>query len=175
MVNVRLPSIGSASGANISNRLLWGTDLSNHYEANMQLTTSGTLTLTLSKRLLGAGSTLVSAVPVDTYAANQIGWMRLRVLPGGVIQAWAWNVNATNVMATVSAEDTDITDGQLVAVGNRREAGNTDVAALVRWDTFTVNNPQTATITRTLAKAHGAGAPVTQWRPPHLALKGRPS
>jgi len=171
MVNVRLPSIGSASGANISNRMLWGTDLSNHYEANMQLTTSGTLTLTLSKRLLGAGSTLVSAVPVDTYAAGQIGWMRLRVLPDGRIQAWAWNVSATNVMATVTAEDTDITNGQIVAVGNRRETGNTDVAALVRWDTFTVNNPQTFSgLTRSVngvTKDHPAGAPVRLWDTPH--------
>lgn len=170
-INVRF-AIAAASGAGITSRLTWGTDLSNYYEAILLLGTSGSMTLQLSKRLAGVGSTLVSPVTVDTNDANDIWWPRLERGPNGLVRATAYNLNGTGVPTVLTATDTDITDGQIIAVGNRRETGNTDSTLEVRWDTLIVSNPQKFTVTRDPDQrmAHPAGGDVRGYRPIRLTL-----
>ena len=107
------------------------TDTSNHYVPLLIIGVGGAATLRLDKRVLGAASTIVSAVSVGTHSAGNT-WRIVVQAWGSLIRAKAWKP-ATDVDPgwQVSTTDTDLTTGTRIGVRNRLETGNTNTTPVV--------------------------------------------
>jgi hypothetical protein len=147
------------------------TDVNNCYIARLDISTTGVVSIFLSKIVATVTTTIATAVnltPVHTGSS----WWRIRVQAiGSAIKAYAWAV-ATDAEPTgwqVTATDTDLTTGTLIGFRCRLTAGNTNVSpVLFSWDNLTVNQPQTFTVSG-VEHPISAGASVTVQQPIILA------
>lgn len=149
-VDVSLP-VTSAATANITQWICGRlTDLNNYYIAQLTLTTTGTVTLQLSKRVTGSLTAIGSLVQVGSgHVSGDVWRVRLQV-NGSTIQAKAW-IPATTVepvswLTTVT--DTSLTSGTQIGLLSRLESGNTNtLPVVVSWDNLTVNSLNPLTVT----------------------------
>jgi hypothetical protein len=163
---------GFAVGAPITQwAMVRATDVNNCYIARLDISTTGVVSIFLSKIVATVTTTIATAVnltPVHTGSS----WWRIRVQAiGSAIKAYAWAV-ATDAEPTgwqVTATDTDLTTGTLIGFRCRLTAGNTNVSpVLFSWDNLTVNQPQTFTVSG-VEHPISAGASVTVQQPIILA------
>lgn len=119
------------------------TDANNYYVARLDLTTSGTVVLGLSRRLTGVLTTLVADVTVSTatYVFDTL-WRVRFVGTGTSLMARAWLPTSFEPdVWTVQTTDTGLTSGTGVALLSRAEVGNINVPLTVTWDNFVVASP----------------------------------
>lgn len=145
-------SIASATGASAAHWVCAReTDGNNHYIARLVLTTSGTVTLQIDKRVAGALSAVVAAVTVDSSHTGG-EWYRVRFqVYGPVVRAKAWLASTVEPSAwTVSGTDTSLTTGNLTVLRSRLESGNTNSLPVVfAWRNFMTTGMLPSTTTTT--------------------------
>lgn len=141
-VDASLP-VANATGAGITQWLLGRlTDVNNWYTARLELSTTGTLTLTLAKRVAGVVTDITAAMAVGSgHAANDLWRIRLNVT-GSLIQAKAWLVADPEPSAwQLSATDTDLPGGTGIGVATRLEVGSGDAGLIASWDNLIMDEP----------------------------------
>ena len=115
-------------------------DIGNTYVGGPQFNTSGTITATVAKVVLGAGSTVMNQAIDGTYFAGQkwqirfqgIGTqLRLKIWPDGTAQPDAWAVDTT---------DSALTTGTRVGLSSRANTGNLNGTVIIPFDDFMVVN-----------------------------------
>lgn len=162
------------TGAPIS---LWAcarlTDASNYYLAQISIATSGTVTLSIGKRVGGTLSTLASTTLTETHSAGNTWNLGIRII-GPELAGKAWKT--TDSGWQVSATDTELTTGTRIAAGARRETGNTNGAQNIDWDNLAATNPQIFTVSATrvngVDKTLAAGTPLALYPPVAWPLAG---
>lgn len=90
------------------------TDASNYYRAELQVTTTGAMTLRLIRRSGGSDTTLTSVLTSFTYAANALYTLRVQVI-GSTIRAKVWLASARQP----STWDLECFDASPLATGSR--------------------------------------------------------
>lgn len=141
-VDASLP-VANATGAGITQWLLGRlTDVNNWYTARLELGTTGTVTLTLAKRVAGVVTDLTSAVTVGTgHAANDLWRIRLNIV-GSQIQAKAWLISDDEPSAwQLTDTDTDLPAGTGIGVATRLEAGSGNTGLISSWDNLIMDEP----------------------------------
>lgn len=132
-----------ATGANLSYRAVVGADANNNYQARLDLTTAGNVTLGINKVVGGFGSVVLAAVTVGTYGAGTQWSVHAQRLPGGYLRAKAWpglaEVEPDGWTLSTSIPDTGVTSFPIAAVYSRRETGNTNTDVVFATDYFAVN------------------------------------
>lgn len=114
-------------------------DTSNYYTAVLSLATTGALSLTLQKRVLGSISTVGSSGTLGTGHASGEVWRIVLDCQGQTIRCKAWRISGTAQAEPeyqVSASDASLTAGTKVGAGSRLETGNTNTTPVV----FTFDN-----------------------------------
>jgi len=169
-------SIGNANTASVTQWLLFrATDLSNYYAARLELTTTGTVLLNLSKRVLGTLSGVTSAATVGTAHTAGDWWRIAADIHGSTLRFRAWPLALTSDPGwSASVTDTSLTTGTLVGVWYRLETGNTNTLPVtLSVDNLIVSNPQTITVARgvnRVRKIHKANSVISLWQPMVVAL-----
>jgi hypothetical protein len=171
-------SISLASGA-VADAWICGryTDANNYYVARADLSTGGTMSLLLAKRVGGALTTLVSNVTVDANTSST--WWRIRFqgfgtnvaakmwIPATATEPPYWLASATDTAGAPPA-------GTQIALLSRLEAGNTNTLPVTfSFDLLNTISPQAMTVTRSVngvVKAHSANDTVGLWKPAGIAL-----
>lgn len=167
--------VTSAAAANISQWLLARcTDTSNYYAARLELTPSGTIVLTLAKRVTTTLTGLVGITVGTGHVAGDL-WRVTIDVHGTTVRCKAWVPATTGQpgwQGTVT--DTDLTTGTLTGVQYRLETGNTNTLPVVlSVDNLTVSNPVTMTVARSVNrvhKIHKIGSAISLWQPMVVAL-----
>lgn len=111
----------------------------NEYTAFLIWNTNGTVDLSVQKRVASVTTILSTLVNIGTYTPGAAWWIRFDVT-GTTLSARAWREATTEPGAyQIVITDTSLTTG---AVGVRafRAAGNTNVAAALNYDNFSVGN-----------------------------------
>jgi hypothetical protein len=138
-------------------------DTSNYYTAVLLLSTTGTMTLLLQKRVAGSISTLATSTVLGTGHASGEVWRTVLDVAGPTIRCKAWRVSGTaqaepEYQLTVS--DSSLTAGTRVGVGSRLETGNTNTTPVV----VTVDN--VVAVTSTAVDTGWLNTAATSWTPP---------
>lgn len=121
-------------------------DASNNYVAQLQVSTAGVVSLTISKRIAGS-LTSVGATAVNVGAAHASGevWRIVLDCTGSTLSAMAWKP-ATQAepqgWQVQVFNETSLTAGTKAGVVSRIETGNTNTLPI----TFTVDNVYAATV-----------------------------
>jgi hypothetical protein len=149
-------------------------DVNNSYYARLTLNTNQTLTLVLQKRVGGAQTDLTSVTVPGTHAAGTYYMVRFQAT-GTTLRAKAWQAGDFEpVEWQTSASDTSLTAAGSVGVRSILSSANTNTLPVtVSFDNFTVLNPQTLTVTRSLngvVKTHQAGQDLRLAAPSYVAL-----
>src|SRR5574338_124257 len=138
--------VGSAAGAGISQWICGRyVDSSNYYTAQLILTTSGNMTLSLWKRVSGTLSSIGSSgtVTVGTGHVSGDDWTVRLKIDSTSVRAYAWKSSGSEPTDwQVTATDSSLTSGTAVAFMSRRETGNTNSVAQT-WDTISVTDSAT--------------------------------
>lgn len=148
----------------------WGILLSyadngnSYYWADVQVQTSGALTLRLIKRESAISLTQMTTVTAPiTHSTSVPRVLRAQYDPGtGVFRSRIWSSDASEPTDTwhLSTVDTSVAPGPRVGVLARLMTGNTNVTPVsFAFDNFELLNPQTFTVQRTLPKTHLPGHP----------------
>lgn len=170
-------AIGSAVGAEARHWIAARyADANNYYAAVLALTATGTVVLSLARRLAG----ILSIFPGQavTVGTGHVGGDTWRVRPqifGSTFQARAWPASDVEPgQWPVSVTDTAITSGTSIAALSRLEMGNTNTLPVTfTFDNLTVISPQKWTVTRSVngvTKPQIIGAPVRLWTPYAVGL-----
>lgn len=148
-------------------------DGNNFYNARLDFTTAGTITLVLLKRVTGSDTTLASVATGLTYTAGAFFRVRLQTI-GSTVRAKVWPAAATEPGAwTANATDTTLTAAGSVGLRSFAATGNTNASPELRFDSFKIVNPQTVTVQRSrngVVKAQTAGTDVRLATPTIVAL-----
>ena len=145
-------SVASALGASVSQWVCGRyADSSNYYTAQLALTTTGTVTLSIFRRAAGSLSAPLGAVGTLTvgtgHAAGDI-WRVRFIGTGTSLTAYAW-LRDSGVLSTsnqVTATDATLTTGTGAALLTRLETSNTNGVVVATWDNFAAE-PMWATLT----------------------------
>jgi hypothetical protein len=119
------------------------TDVSNYYEAQLSVSTAGTATLAIQKRVAGVLTT-VTTTPASVNAGTHVAgnaWTVVLEIFGSTLRARAWNATsgADPVSWQLTGTDTSLTAGTRAGFGVRRETGNTNGTQNIDFDNFTVD------------------------------------
>lgn len=142
-VDVSLP-IDSAATASVTQWVCGRVaDLSNYYAARLDLSTAGTVTLTLFRRAGGTLSgALATGVAVGTGHTSGDRWRVALEVVGTTLRAKAWLPSQAEPDWQTTVTDEILTSGTSVALLSRLEAGNTNTLPVVAsWDNLTVGTP----------------------------------
>lgn len=149
------------------------TDGDNLYMAQLTINTSGSIVLTLRKRVAGVETQLATYTTSLTHAAFTFYRVRLQAV-GTLVQARVWVASGTEPSVwQVSVTDTSLSGGVLGGCRSVRQTANTNANLVASWDNFQVLNPQAMTVTRSVngvVKSHGAGTSVGLVQPAVRAL-----
>lgn len=114
-------------------------DPSNYYAVDAQYSTGEVVTITLSKRVAGVGAVISGSVAVPFTGGGSGGNDMIGELyvEGNRIYAKVWYRYVDEPLEwMVVAEDDDLTTGTSVSLAGRRETGNTNTDAQIRWHEF---------------------------------------
>ncbi|MFI6274319.1 hypothetical protein [Streptomyces sp. NPDC050988] len=149
------------------------TDDANCYLAQLSISTSQVITLTLRKRVAGVETQLDTFTTSLVHSAFTFYRLRLKV-SGSKLQA---RVRQASAAATgnwqVSAIDTSLTTGSNVGLRSVRQTANSNANLIVSYDNMQLLNPQRFTVERShngIIKAHAAGSGVALAKPAIRAL-----
>jgi hypothetical protein len=149
-------------------------DGNNTYYARLAFNTGATLTLVLQKRVAGAQSDLTSVTVPGTHVAATFFKIRLQVI-GTTLRARAWQVGDPEpVVWQTSTTDSDLSAAGSIGVRSILASTNTNTLPVtVSYDDFTLLNPQTFTVTRSIngvSKAHSSGQAISLAHPVYVAM-----
>ncbi|MGW8762374.1 hypothetical protein ACWGN5_07725 [Streptomyces sp. NPDC055815] len=143
------------------------------YYARTEFTTSGTVILTIRKRLAAVETTVATFTTPYAYTPGQFFRLRFNGR-GSTLRARVWPVGGGEPTAwQASGTDTSHTTAGVIGCRSITATGNTNTSPVVRYDSFLMANPQTATVTRAangVSKSHAAGAGVQLAQPATVAL-----
>lgn len=154
----------------------WGLLLSyadsgnSYYWADVQVATTGALTLRLIKRESPVSLTQLTTVTAPiTHSTTVPRVLRAQYDPAtGVFRSRIWSSDADEPEDTwhLSWVDTSVTPGPRVGVIARLMTGNTNPTPVdFAFDNLALLNPQAFTVERTLSKTHPAGSQLAVHRP----------
>ncbi|MCR3732182.1 hypothetical protein FHS35_009100 [Streptomyces umbrinus] len=139
------------------------TDGDNAYMAQLSVSTTQTITLTLRKRMGGAETQLATVVTTLAHSAFAFFRVRLQVI-GAELKARVWPAGGTEPVGwQVTATDSSLTTGGNVGCRSVRQTANTNAGLVVAWDSVQLLNPQAVNVARSqnrVIKPHTSGAPV---------------
>jgi hypothetical protein len=150
-VTIPVVPTGNAITARVAGRL---ADVNNYYEAQVFVGTSGAVTLAITKRVAGTGSTLASVALSETHSAGNTWHIKLDVA-GSALSAKAWKSATEPDDWQVETTDTSLTTGTQVAALARRETGNTNGTVNIDFDNLVVESPATTLATANITPALG--------------------
>ncbi|MFD9445517.1 hypothetical protein ACFWBR_42270 [Streptomyces sp. NPDC060006] len=149
------------------------TDDANLYMAQLSISTSQVITLTLRKRVGGVETQLDTFTTSLVHSAFTFYRLRLKV-SGSKLKARVWQASGTDAKNwQVSATDTSLTTGSHVGVRSVRQTANSNANLIVSVDNMQLLNPQRFTVERSVngvIKAHAAGSGVVLAKPAIRAL-----
>lgn len=135
-------------------------DTSNLYMARIEFTTASAVTLTVSKTVAGVTTTLGTYATGLTHVAGTYVRVRFQGY-GTALKAKAWRTTTGEPHAWgVEASDSSLTAAGSIGVRSRRETGNTNANADIRFDNFDLITPQTFVVERSVnavGKTQAAG------------------
>ncbi|WP_405543942.1 hypothetical protein OG478_22810 [Streptomyces phaeochromogenes] len=138
-------------------------DGDNCYMAQLSVSTSQTITLTLRKRVAGVETELATVTTSLVHSAFAFFRLRLQVI-GAELKARVWPAGGTEPVGwQVTATDSSLTTGGNVGCRSVRQTANTNAALVVAWDNVQLLNPQAFRVARSqngVVKAQVADAPV---------------
>ena len=149
------------------------TNTSNHYMARLEFTTGNVINLTIFSVVAGVATQLGTFTSSLTHAAGTYSRARFqgygsalktKVWQVGQVEPGVWHIEVTN---------TALTSAGSAGVRSRRDGGNTNANADIRFDNFDVVNPQIFTVTRSVnsvVKTQASGATVRLFSPSKIAL-----
>ena len=144
------------TGAPIS---VWGAsrmvDISNYYAPQLSVSTSGTVTLAIIKRITASLSTIALPVTVGTHSAGNT-WRIVTQAIGIAFRAKAWRPGLDPEPFTwqVTTTDVSLSDGSQAGPIVRLEAGNTNTLPVnITIDNFSVFLPTKPHVTATYRAA----------------------
>lgn len=159
---------GGTLNQSIIGRWVSNTD---HYHAQAVYNVGGVIGLQVRR----AGTTLATLTDTGlAFGTSTVYRLRFRVA-GSMMLAKMWLASGTEPGWMLSVTDTVVTAAGTVGARAFRGTGNTNTNPPMSWDNFTVNNPQTFTVTRSqnqVIKAHGAGTAVNVAYPARPGLGG---
>ena len=141
-------SAGTVTGANASAWVLGRfADTSNYYAALVSMTTSGTVSIGIYKRVAGTLTALVAPDVILAGFGGLFDTLPLAVellVEGSTLRAkvWAFTIEAEPPSTVApaawnaTATDTDLTAGTSAGVADRRETGNTNANLEFQYDSF---------------------------------------
>ncbi|AVH57892.1 MULTISPECIES: hypothetical protein [Streptomyces] len=148
-------------------------DGSNMYLARLEFATSGSIFLNVRKIVADVQTSLGSYTLPFTHVAGTFVRVRFQV-QGSVLRAKAWRATDAEPGAWhIEATDTALTAANQIGTRSISGAGNTNTNPQIRYDNFSVINPQKFTVTRSVngvVKAQSAGADVRLAHPAIVAL-----
>lgn len=172
-VYVSLAASVTATGGFLSGSLTGRyTDSNNLYAARLAFNTTGTLTLTIRKRV-AATETELGSYSAGTYSAGAYYRMRFqaadsrlraKVWPAGSREPAEWQVDVT---------DTSLTSSTYIGVRSISASSNTNTNPEIRHQDLRVSSPQTFTVVRSVngvVKAQPVDARVSLFQMPFTAL-----
>lgn len=131
------------SGAGVTQWLMGRlTDVNNWYGARLEVTSTGTVTLILCKRVAGVVTDITTATTVASrHAADEVWTIRLNIV-GSQLQAKAWLASSMEpTFWQRTATDTSLPTGSSVGVADRLETGNLNSPLLSSWRRLLVGDP----------------------------------
>jgi hypothetical protein len=154
---------------------LWSPTVASNAAMGVGFQTSGAVT---ASQMLSGGAAYNDTSTGLTYSPGTKVWCRVRLAP---VSATAWEASV-RVWLDGSAEPTHLWHrtssysafaARGIAVGWVGRTGNSNVSPQVRFDDFTLLNPQKVTVTRGangVQRAWAVGSTVELWRPAVYAL-----
>ncbi|PZT70206.1 hypothetical protein DN402_31815 [Streptomyces sp. SW4] len=143
------------------------------YMARLAFNSTGSMTLTLRKRVAATETELASHTVEGTYTAGTYYRIRFQA-SGPTLRAKAWPAsNPEPDRWQVETTDTSITTSTYIGLRSISASANTNVNPEIRYDQLDVVNPQTYTVTRSVngvVKSHASGVPVALAYPSVIAL-----
>ncbi|MFE9645322.1 hypothetical protein ACFYO0_14635 [Streptomyces sp. NPDC006365] len=148
-------------------------DGDNLYMAQLAVSTSGSIVLSIRKRVAGTESQLAAFTTGLAHAVFAFYRVRLQIV-GTRVQARVWMASgAEPPVWQVSATDDSLNSGLLAGCRSVRQTANTNANLLVSYDNFQVLNPQRFTGKRSangIVKPHPPGTGVRLAQPTVRAL-----
>ena len=133
-VDVTVPVV--PTGASITIWLVGRvTDSSNHYIAQLAISTTGATTLGIFRRVSGALSGALATAAGATHSAGNTWRIQLHCL-GTTVRGRAWRPGTDLEPSYRSVTDTSLATGGSAGVLSRRETGNTNSNPVLQFDGF---------------------------------------
>lgn len=132
------------TGGSITGRVVGRvTDTSNYYDATLTVQTSGSVTLGITKRVLGVLSTVVAATTIGSHTRG-LPWRIELSVNDTAIAARAWRPAVDPVPPwQLTTTDASLTTGNLAGLLSRLESGNTNTTPVpIYWSNFSASSPE---------------------------------
>jgi hypothetical protein len=170
---VSLTPSATATGGFLSGSLTGRyLDPDNLYAARLAFNSTGTMTLTLRKRVAAVETELATVTP-GAYTAGTYYRLRFQT-SGSTLRAKAWPTSSMEPdVWHLATTDTSITTSVSLGLRSISASANTNVNPEIRYQDLQVVNPQTFTVARSingLTKAHSSGAAVALAHPAYTSL-----
>ena len=164
-----------ATGASIiGGPTLRQVDPDNLYTARLAFNTANTITLSLRSRVAAVETQLATVdLPGVTHVAGTFIRVRFEV-QGSELRASAWVASASEPSYwMLRVTNTSVTTSVSTGLRSAASTGNTSVAPEVRYDNYSLYNPQRFTVVRSVnavVKSQTAGTPISLTYPMRAAL-----
>lgn len=158
------PSAVATGGFYAGSLLTRSTDSNNMYMARLAFETTGTVTLSLRKRVGGTETQLSTFSTGITYTAG--AKLRLRFQGAGsalLARTWLASTSEPDVWQ-VTATDTSLTTAGQFGMRSITASGNTNTGPTISFDNLTIVGRQRFTVARSVngvIKSHATGAPAS--------------
>lgn len=148
-------------------------DDANNYVARIDFTSAAAVVLTVRKRVTGTETQLGTYTTSLTHVAGSFYRVRFQVF-GTELKAKVWlATDAEPDLWQIEVTDSELTAAANVGTRSVSNAGNTNVNPVIRYDGFTVVNPQKWTVVRAangVVKAQSAATKVALAHRARVAL-----
>ncbi|MFJ4785515.1 hypothetical protein [Streptomyces sp. NPDC088794] len=167
-------SVLAAGGSQYVGLLARFIDVNNLYFARVDFTAAAAVRLVLQKRVTGTQTDLASVTSPYTHVAGAFYRIRFQVI-GSTVRGKVWDATTPEPgVWQASVTDTSLTAVGQVGVRSILDSANSNTLPVtVSYDNFTVINPQTFTVTRSIngvTKSHSAGQPISLANPVYVAM-----
>lgn len=148
-------------------------DSDNLYVARLEFTTANAIVLSIRERVAAVETQLGTATLDATHVAGTFVRVRFEV-SGTTLRAKAWVVGTYEPGGwMIEVTDSSLSGSSFAGVRSISSSANTNVNPQIRYDNYSLYNPQRFTVTRSangIVKTHAAGASLSLARPARIAL-----
>lgn len=163
----------AAGGPQLVSVVARAADGDNTYMAQLSISTTQTITLTLRKRVAGVETQLATFTTSLVHSAFAFFRVRFQVI-GTQLRARVWSASAPDPRGwQVTATDSSLTAGSNVGLRSVRQTANSNANLVVSFDNVQLLNPQRFIVGRAvngISKGHAAGTDVRLAYPTIVAL-----